>query len=75
MLAHHIQLKSRCDLLYFLILEAYIIFQKGDFNETLSALISALGGNKTNPLCSTPGIDYKGININTSLKVVASNNE
>ena len=38
-------------------------FQNGDFNQTLSSLISALGGNLSNPRCSTPGIDYQGRNI------------
>ena len=36
------------------------MLQAGDFNKTLADLISALGGNKSNPQCSEPGIDYKG---------------
>ena len=38
------------------------ILQAGDFNQTLADVISALGGNKSNPQCSEPGIDFKGQN-------------
>ena len=38
-------------------------FQNGDFNQTLSSLITALGGNLSNPRCATPDIDYQGRNI------------